>query len=67
MENELLDMYCNYAIVVRLQYKQISDIKEFFEDNGIREIYDRASLGRIYLKEETPPSVNNDGGNFDNK
>ena len=57
MEEELMNTWVNYGIVIRLPFKDIHKIIEFCKDNDIRVIYNKASLSHLLIK-ELPPSGN---------
>jgi len=50
----LEDTYVNYALVMRLPFGQIQDLKRFCIENDFNLIYDKASLRRLIIKESIP-------------
>lgn len=62
MSENKLEMLFNYGLVLRLPYDKIDTLNQILEENGIRIIYQRPSLGKIIIQ---APSGNNEGAEFD--
>jgi hypothetical protein len=53
-EDSFIETWVNYGLIVRLPFKDISILKEFCKEKGIRVIFDKASLSHIIIKEVSP-------------
>lgn len=62
MNDDKLEVYFNYGLVLRLPYNKIDTLNKLLEENGIRIIYQKPSIGRIYIQ---TPSGNAEGAEFD--
>ena len=49
---DFLKQKANYAVVVNCDLETIDRIKRFFADEDIRVIYQKASLGKLLVREE---------------
>lgn len=59
--DSLGDTWISYGVIVKLPLKETTHIKEYLKEKGVF-VYDKVSLGRLILREETPqPSGNNEG------
>ncbi len=67
MEDEdILDTWCNYGIVIRIPYGKTKELKEWCRQKGYRVFYDIPTLKYIQIKtlEENPyPSSSGDKDN----
>ena len=65
MSDEKLEVYFNYGLVLRLPYEKIDTLNKLLEENGIRIIYQKPSLGRIYI--QSPSGSKTEGAEIENK
>ncbi len=50
--NDFLKQRANFAVVINCDLDTIERIKRFFADENIKVIYQRTSLGRLFIQEE---------------
>ena len=53
-EDELLDIWTNYALIVRLPYREIEKLKDYCKENKIVIIFDKPSPYHLIVKEIVP-------------
>lgn len=60
MEKDLGDTWVSFGVVMRLPLKETTHIEEYLRAKGVY-VYDKVSLGKLILKEQSPPSGSNEG------
>ena len=50
--NDFLKQRANFAVVVNSDLETIEQVKRFLVDNNIKVIYQRTSLGKLFIVED---------------
>jgi hypothetical protein len=54
MKEDFMDTWVNYAILMKLPFKDISKVRELLDQEYIHLIYDKVSIGKIQIKAIEP-------------
>ena len=65
LDKEYEDMWINYGLIARLPLKEVKAIKSFLEENNIKLVYDKVSIGHLLIKEKYPSGSLNPEGTDD--